>query len=62
MQVVGGVKKMKVNIFELDLYDMYNKQYSIWGYGIDSIIDPDEPVAPMRFSQISLSKASAPSQ
>ena len=44
MKVVGDVKKMKVNIYELDLQDMYGKQYSIWGYGIDSIMDPDDPL------------------
>ena len=44
MQVVGDVKRMKVNIYELDLQDMYGKQHPVWGYGIDSIMDPDDPV------------------
>ena len=44
MKVVGDVKKMDVMIYELDLQDMYGKQHSIWGYGIDHIMDPDEPV------------------
>ena len=44
MKVVGNVKKMDVMIYELDLQDMYGKQHSIWGYGIDHIMDPDEPV------------------
>ena len=50
MKVVGDMKKMKVNIYELDLQDMYGKQYPIWGYGMDSIMDPDDPVdlAPVR--------------
>lgn len=44
MKVVGDVKKMEVKIYELDLGDMYGKQHHVWGYGIDNIIDPDEPV------------------
>ena len=44
MKVVGGVKKMKVKIYEFDIGDMYGKQHHIWGYGIDNIIDPDDPV------------------
>ena len=44
MKVVGDKKKMDVNIYELDLQDMYGKQYPIWGYGIDSIMEPDDPV------------------
>ena len=44
MKVVGSEKTSKVKIYELDLQDMYGKQYSIWGYGIDHIIDADEPV------------------
>ena len=26
------------------MVDMYGKKHSIWGYGIDKIIDPDDPV------------------
>ena len=50
MKVVGAEKTSKVKIYELDLQDMYGKQYSIWGYGIDHIIDADEPLdlAPIR--------------
>ena len=44
MKVVGGHKKVKTNIYELDMVDMYGKKHSIWGYGIDKIIDPDDPV------------------
>ena len=44
MNVVGDKKKSKTKIYELDLQDMYGKQHSVWGYGIDDIIDPDEPV------------------
>ena len=44
MKVVGGEKQMPVDLYELDLEDMYGKQHSIWGYGIDLIMDPDVPV------------------
>ena len=44
MKVVGGHTKVKTNIYELDLVDMYGKRHSVWGYGIDKIIDPDDPV------------------
>ena len=44
MNVVGEVKKVETKIYELDLQDMYGRQHSIWGYGIDNIIDPDDPV------------------
>ena len=51
MKVVGGCyEKVKTNIYELDLVDKFGKRHSIWGYGIDTIIDPDDPVdlAPVR--------------
>lgn len=44
MNVVNDKKQSKTKIYELDLQDMYGKQHSIWGYGIDHIIDPDDPV------------------
>ena len=44
MKVVGDEKKMKVNLYELDLQDMYGKQHTIWGYGLDQIMEPDEPI------------------
>ena len=45
MKVVGGAsKETKAKIYELDLQDMHGNQHSIWGYGIDEIIEPDEPV------------------
>ena len=51
MKVVGAEKTSKVKIYEMDLQDMYGKQYSIWGYGIDHIIDADEPLdlSPIRY-------------
>ena len=51
MKVVGGCfEKVKTHIYELDLVDKYGNRHSIWGYGIDTIIDPDDPVdlAPVR--------------
>ena len=44
MKVVGGQKKTRAKIYELDLLDMYGVKHGIWGYGIEEIIDPDEPV------------------
>ena len=44
MKVVGGHKKVKTKIYEFDMVDMYMKKHSVWGYGIDKIIDPDDPV------------------
>ena len=44
MNVVNDSKQAKTKIYELDLQDMYGKQHSVWGYGIDHIIDPDDPI------------------
>ena len=44
MKVVGGLQQVETMIYELDLEDMYGKQYSIWGYGLDNIIEEDDPV------------------
>ena len=44
IKAVNQVKRMNVKIFEFNLVDMYGKLHYIWGYGIDEIIEPDEPV------------------
>ena len=45
MKVVGGsYKKVNTRIYELDLVDRQGRKHSIWGYGIDRIIDPDDPI------------------
>ena len=50
MKVVGAVQKVETMIYELDVEDMYGKQHTVWGYGMDKIIDEDDPVdlAPIR--------------
>ena len=44
MKVVGDTKQVKTNIYEFDLVDMHGVRHSVWGYGIDKIIDPDETI------------------
>ena len=45
MKVVGGqYKKVKTKIYELDLVDRLGHRHSIWGYGMEKIIEPDDPV------------------
>ena len=47
MNVAGGNKlKLDAKLYELILLDRKGKKYDIWGYGVDKIIDPDEPVDP----------------
>ena len=44
MKVVGHAKKISVKLYEFTLSDIYGNQYHVWGYGIDSIMEPDDPV------------------
>ena len=44
MKVVGHVKRMTVKLYEFALCDIDGNQYHIWGYGIDNIMEPDEPI------------------
>ena len=45
MKVVGGqFKKVRTKIYEVDLVDKSGQKHSIWGFGIDLIIEPDDPV------------------
>ena len=44
IKAVNQVKRMDVKIYELSLVDMYGKMHHIWGYGIDEIVEPDDPV------------------
>ena len=47
LNVAGGIKvKLDAKLYELILLDRKGKKYNIWGYGVDKIIDPDEPVDP----------------
>ena len=45
MKVAGGGKeRLDVNTYELSLVDRSGRKHVIWGYGVDTILDPDEPV------------------
>ena len=47
MNVVGGDKKrIEVKLYDLKIEDMYGQQYQLWGYGVDTIIEPEDPVDP----------------
>ena len=37
---------MEVNIYEIKLVDRKNKLHSIWGYGVDTILDPEDTIDP----------------
>ena len=39
-----GFKTIETKIYELDLCDMYCISHPIWGYGVDNILDYDDPV------------------
>ena len=42
----GNTQKLDVNLFELGLVDRSGTVYKIWGNGVNTILDPDEPVDP----------------
>ena len=47
MKTVGGVdNKLDVKIYEFSLVSRNGMLFKVWGYGIDSIIEPDDPVDP----------------
>ena len=52
----GGHENLDTKIFETELVDRKGVKHAIWGYGLENIIDPEEPVdlAPIRnlFPQI----------
>ena len=39
-----GYKTVHTKIYELDLCDMYGLSHPVWGYGVDNILDPEDPV------------------
>ena len=43
LKTVGQVKRMMVKMYELYLVDNNGHQHHIWGYGVDNIMDPDDP-------------------
>ena len=52
MKVAGGdQKRMNVNIYELSLVERDGTPQPVWGYGVDTIIEPDEPVDPSSLSK-----------
>ena len=47
MNVVGGDKKrIEVKLYDIKIEDMYGHHYQLWGYGVDTIIEPEDPVDP----------------
>ena len=40
----GGHETLDTNIYETDLVDRKGERHAIWGYGLENIIDPDEPI------------------
>ena len=42
----GGRKNLEANLFELDLVERNGNCHRIWGYGVDTILEPDDPVDP----------------
>ena len=55
MKVAGGdQKRMNVNIYELSLVERDGTHQPVWGYGVDTIIEPDEPVDPSSLSNINI--------
>ena len=47
MNVAGGIKKrMEAKIYSWQLLDRFGQRYQLWGYGVKSIIEADDPVDP----------------
>ena len=47
MKTVGGHdNKIDVKIYEFNLVERNGTAHKVWGYGIDSIIEPDDPIDP----------------
>ena len=42
----GGREKLEANLFELHLVERNGICHRIWGYGVDTILEPDDPVDP----------------
>ena len=42
----GGRTKLDSKIYELDLKDKFGKLHHIWGYGVDEIVEEEEPIDP----------------
>ena len=40
----GGHESLDTKIFETDLVDRKGERHAIWGYGLENIIDPDDPI------------------
>ena len=53
MKTAGGDKKrLEVNIYEFKLVENNGTTRPVWGYGVDTIIDPDEPVDPSSLREL----------
>ena len=40
----GGQETLQTEIYEVDLVDRLGGRHAVWGYGLEKIIDPEEPV------------------
>ena len=40
----GGHESSDTKIFETDLVDRSGERHAIWGYGLENIIEPDDPI------------------
>ena len=40
----GGEETMETDIHEVDLVDRKGERHALWGYGLEKIIEPEEPV------------------
>ena len=48
----GGSVRMDVNLYEIKLVDRKGKHYQVWGYGVDTILEPEEPVDPSKLRKL----------
>ena len=42
----GGKKRLEAKIFNFQMLDRFGNKYPLWGYGVKTIIEADEPVDP----------------
>ena len=40
----GGQETLETDIYEVDLLDRLGEKHAVWGYGLETIIEPDDPV------------------
>ena len=40
----GGQETLETDIYEVDLLDRLGEKHAVWGYGLETIIEPEDPV------------------